>query len=105
VYGVAAICLVALMWLTGLSPYGYPATAYGWMILLALVPQLVGHSSFNWALKYLPASLVSGTLLGERIGSTLLAFLFLKETPSVVELMGGVLILFGIYLASRTSGN
>jgi drug/metabolite transporter (DMT)-like permease len=50
---------------------------------LALVPQLLGHSSFNWALGYLSAAFVSVTLLGEPIGSTILAYTLLEEFPAV----------------------
>ena len=42
---------------------GYPPQAYGWLVLLALVPQLIGHTSFNWALRYLSASFVSISLI------------------------------------------
>jgi drug/metabolite transporter (DMT)-like permease len=101
VYGMAAIVLIALMFGMGKSPVGYPPMAYLWFVLLALVPQLVGHTSFNWALRYLPASFVSVTLLGEPIGSTILAVLFLQETPGWLKIGGAVLILAGIYLAVR----
>ena len=102
VYGMAAIILILIMVVNGETPFGYPPQAYIWMLLLALIPQLLGHSTFNWALKYLPASLVSITLLGEPIGSTILAFIFLDEVPTPVKLIGGFLILLGIYMASRT---
>ncbi|MCS6993300.1 MAG: DMT family transporter [Anaerolineales bacterium] len=104
VYGMAALVLLVIMRAAGFSPFGYPPLNYLWMLLLALVPQLLGHSTFNWALRYLPASFVAVTLLGEPIGSTLLALLILGEVPSVLELVGGVLILTGIYLAARESG-
>jgi drug/metabolite transporter (DMT)-like permease len=44
---------------------------------------------------------VSIALLGEPIGSTILAYFFLEEMPSPIEIIGAILILFGIYLASR----
>jgi drug/metabolite transporter (DMT)-like permease len=69
--------------------------------LLALVPQLLGHSTFNWALGYLSAAYVSITLLGEPIGSTILAYFLLGEKPTTVKIIGAILILFGIYTASR----
>ncbi|MEW5830227.1 MAG: EamA family transporter, partial [Chloroflexota bacterium] len=53
-----------------------------------------------WALKYLPAALVSVTTLGEPIGSAILAYFLLRETPSALTLFGGVLILAGIYVSS-----
>jgi drug/metabolite transporter (DMT)-like permease len=62
----------------------------------------LGHTSFNWALKYLSAAYVSITLLGEPIGSTLLAYFLLEETPSAMKIFGAILILFGIYIASQS---
>ena len=59
VYGVAAILLVGVVIVSGEQVGGLPGTAYLWMILLGLVPQLIGHSSFNYALGYLPAAYVS----------------------------------------------
>ena len=100
VYGMAALVLTAVMFAFGHSPIGYSGETYLWFILLAIVPQLLGHSSFNYALGYLPASFVSITLLGEPIGSAILAMLLLNEVPSVVKLTGAGLILLGIYLAS-----
>jgi drug/metabolite transporter (DMT)-like permease len=104
VYGMAAIVLVLIMLGSGETPFGYPPQAYFWILLLAIIPQLLGHSTFNWALKFLPASLVSVTLLGEPIGSTILAFFILDEIPSLPEMVGAVFILAGIYLASRMEG-
>jgi drug/metabolite transporter (DMT)-like permease len=103
VYGMAAVVLLIIMIASGQSALYLPPQAYFWILLLAIFPQLLGHSTFNWALKYLPASLVSITLLGEPIGSTILAFIILKEIPSIPELIGAALILVGIYLASRPS--
>jgi drug/metabolite transporter (DMT)-like permease len=60
----------------------------------------LGHSLFNWSLKYISAAYVSVTLLGEPIGTTILALIFLKETPTLLEAVGAVLILFGILVAS-----
>jgi drug/metabolite transporter (DMT)-like permease len=101
VYGMAAVVLLGIMLAFGQSPLGYPPLVYVWMLMLALVPQLLGHSTFNWALRYLPASFVAVTLLGEPIGSTILAFVILNESPSALEIGGGLLILAGIYVASR----
>jgi len=102
VYGAAAVVLALIMGLMGHSPLGYPPAAYLWFVLLALVPQLLGHSSFNWALGYVSAAHVSITLLGEPIGSTILAYFLLRETPAALKIIGAILILTGIYLASQT---
>lgn len=102
VYGMAAIALLVIMLAAGQSPFGYETKTYGWIFLLAAVPQLIGHSTYNWALRYLPAAFVAVTTLGEPIGSAILAFFLLNEAPAVATVIGGVLILLGIYLASRT---
>ena len=83
------------------EPFGYPPQAYLWFALLALVPQLLGHSTFNWALRYLTVAFVSISLLGEPIGSTILAYFLLDEIPSALKIFGAILILVGIYIASR----
>jgi len=103
VYGFAAIALIIIMFASGNSPLGYAPKTYGWIFWLAALPQLIGHSTYNWALKYMPAALVAVTTLGEPIGSAILAFFILSETPTLATMVGGVFILAGIYLASRTS--
>lgn len=101
VYGIAAIALLISMFVARLSPVGYPPWAYGWIFLLAVFPQLVGHSTYNWVLRYLPATLVAVMTLVEPIGSAVLAYFILRETPSGAVFLGGLLILVGIYLTSR----
>ncbi|HEY69277.1 MAG TPA: DMT family transporter [Anaerolineae bacterium] len=102
-YGTAAIVLIGIMFGAGQSPLGYAPEAYFWFLMLALLPQLVAHSTYNWALRYLSAAYVSITVLGEPIGSTILAFLLLGEQPTALMLVGGVLILAGIVVASSRS--
>ena len=102
VYGMAAIVLVIIMFTARENPFGFSPQIYLWLVLLAIIPQLIGHSTFNWALGYLSAAYVSITLLGEPIGSTILAYIFLNEKPTLIKLAGGALILVGIYIASRS---
>ena len=101
VYWTAAAMLVALCLAAGQSFTGYSSQTYLMFVLLALVPQIVGHSSFNWALRYLSASFVAVSVLGEPVCSTLLAYLILGEVPTIFKAVGGALILAGIYISSR----
>lgn len=105
VYGMAAVTLTIVMFASGNTPFGYAPQTYSWIFLLAALPQLIGHTTFNWALKYMPASFVAVTTLGEPVGSAILALFILREMPSAIDIIGGVFILAGIYLASsqRTS--
>ena len=86
---------------SGVQYSGFSGQTYIWLVLLALIPQLMGHSTFNWALGYLPAALVSVSLLGEPIGSTILAYIFLAEAPGIIKVFGAILIFAGIVIASR----
>jgi len=105
VYGIAAVVLIGLMFAAGNRPFGYPPLTYFWLLCLAVIPQLLGHSTFNWALRHVPVAYVSISLLGEPIGSTILAYLILRETPGVIKLAGAGLLLIGIVLASRVEAS
>ena len=101
VYVVAAILLVASV-LAAREPFtGYSAKTFLMMGLLALVPQLVGHSAINWSLAYVPAALVAVAILGEAVGATILATIVLRETPSALEIAGALLVLTAVYVALR----
>lgn len=101
VYGIASVVLAVMVFINGLPITGYLPETWLWFFLLAIFPQMLGHTSFNYALRFLPATFVSVTLLGEPIGTTILAMLVLREKPLPAEMVGGVLILIGILVCSR----
>ena len=104
-YGTAACFLIGLMFLRGHQPFGYSPITYLWFVLLAILPQLLAHSTYNWALRYLPAAVVSLTLLGEPVGSTILAYIFLSEVPTSLRLAGAVMILIGLTIVAKNPTN
>ena len=99
VYSSAAIFLIIAVVSIGYDLFGYPPIAYLWFLLLAIIPQLMAHSIYNWALRYLPATKVSITLLGEPISAAVLAYLVLYELPSPFRMAGAGIVLFGVALA------
>ncbi len=101
VYGAAGFFLILLALCNGDSFFGYSPQTYLIFFLLAVVPQMIGHTSLNWALKFFSATRVAVVLLGEPLGATLLAYLFLGEPVTLPLLWGGVLVLLGIYLSAR----
>jgi drug/metabolite transporter (DMT)-like permease len=101
VYTTAAIVLLAMTIAMGANLLGYSLIGYLLIALLAAGPQLIGHTSYNWALKYVSATFVTVTLLAEPIGATLLAIPILAQVPSPIRILGGALILVGIYFAAR----
>lgn len=101
VYSVGAIVLILIALAFQKPFFGYSSSTYLYLFLLAFVPQLIGHTTFNWALKYLPASVVAIAILGEPVGSTILAFFILGEGLTPLKIIGGILIFAGILIALR----
>jgi drug/metabolite transporter (DMT)-like permease len=108
VYSVSAVALLlaatamSIASGNGLPLVGYPSPVYLLLLGLAIGPQLLGHTSFNWALRYLSATFVAISILGEPIGSALLALLFFGETFQPLQLAGFLLLLVGIVVAARS---
>ena len=100
-YSTAAVLLLIVALVSGNKLTGYTGNTYLMFVLLALIPQLLGHSSLNWSLKFMPATMVTIAVLGEPIIATVLAFFILHESPTLTEIIGGILILSGIFIAFR----
>lgn len=101
VYSVCAIVLLVLVFVDGAALADYPASEWLLFVGMAVGPGIFGHTVLNWALAHLESSVVSVSLLGEPIGSALLALLLLGEVPSVVTVVGGAVILLGITVTAR----
>jgi drug/metabolite transporter (DMT)-like permease len=99
VYSVTAIFLVIITFALNLNFVGYEPKIYLLFLLIALAPQVIGHTSFNWALKYVSATMVALVTLGEPIGASILAFFVLGEKITAFQAIGGSLILSGVGLA------
>jgi drug/metabolite transporter (DMT)-like permease len=100
VYGAAAAVLLLMCLITGTSLIFEDPMAYVWVALLALLPQLVGHTSFNWSVRRLPAAYATIPVLGEPVGSTILAILLLGETVKPLTLIGAAVAVAGIAIMS-----
>jgi drug/metabolite transporter (DMT)-like permease len=99
-YGSAAIFLWAAVLAAGLPVTGFSAPTWACLWGLALVAQLVGHTSYNWALKWFSATLIAVSLLGEPIGATALAYFLFGEGLTAGKVAGGLCILSAIYLVA-----
>jgi drug/metabolite transporter (DMT)-like permease len=100
VYLFCTIFLFIQCLATSTQIFPLPANEYYLFLLMALVPGILGHTLYNWSLKYVTATVVSVSLLGEPIGSSILAVLLLNEVPSSYVLIGGPIVLAGIMMAS-----
>ncbi|MBN1917844.1 MAG: DMT family transporter [Verrucomicrobia bacterium] len=98
-YTLAALTTTAATLVAGEPVVGYTTTAWLMFALLALGPSILGHGSYNWALLHFPSYVISVTNLGEPVIATVLAYLFLDQTPTPLKLAGGAVLLAGVVLA------
>jgi len=104
VFGIGALFLIVGVVVAGLPVTGYGSRTYLAMVLLALVPQLIGHMTLNWALRFVPATMITIAILGEPVGASGLAYVVLAEGPQPLEIAGGLLVLAGIGIAFVRGG-
>jgi drug/metabolite transporter (DMT)-like permease len=97
-YATCAVLLAAVVGFAGEPFTGFPANVWLLFVLMALVPQFLGHTVFNYLLAAVEASVVAIAVTGEPVGATLLAFAFFGEVPRWTAFAGGALILAGIYV-------
>ncbi|MBN1860380.1 MAG: EamA family transporter [Candidatus Thermoplasmatota archaeon] len=104
VYMVGTITLFFICLFLRAPVYNLATTDYAIILLMALVSGIFGHTLYNWSLGYIRASVMSVALLGEPIGSSLLAYAipWIRQEPSLFTILGGGIILGGIYLTART---
>jgi drug/metabolite transporter (DMT)-like permease len=101
VYLFSSVVLLGAAVVSGTALSGYDGRTYMYCFLLALVCQIMGHTLFNWALKYVKATIVTFAVLGEPVGASILALLILREAPLLSEIVGGILILSGLYIVIK----
>jgi drug/metabolite transporter (DMT)-like permease len=98
-YSTAALILSPLPLLFGVSYVGYPSKVYFYVLLMAIIAQLIGHTSFNWAMKCISPTFVTLSILFEPISSSLLGYFIFAETPPNLVIVGGLVLLLGVALA------
>lgn len=101
-YGSAAVILWIIVLYLGLPISGFNAKTVTAFWGMALISQLAGHTSYNWALKWFSAGLIAVSMLGEPIGSTILAYFIFHEGLTAYKIVGGIFILTAIYIAASS---
>jgi drug/metabolite transporter (DMT)-like permease len=98
VYGISSITLLLYCLLLDYPLAPYPMQDWYQFILLAIVPTLLGHSLFNWSLKWVSTNVISVMILFEPVGAIILAYYLLDEKVIVPQVIGGSIIMVGIIL-------
>jgi len=101
VYAVSALFLLLYSVSASYPLTDFPASDWIWFLSLAVIPTFLGHSIFNWVIKWLSTTTISMSILGEAVGSSILAYFILGETITIPQWIGGSVILAGIYIFIR----
>lgn len=100
-YSAAALALLPVALLSGDRLLGYSGETWFWLWAITLGPQILGHTVFNWALGYVEAAVVSGAVLAEPVVAAVLAWLILAERPGLPTVLGGGVVILGLFLLLR----
>lgn len=103
VYSVSAIALFFMCFASGTPVYPYPLKEFALFFLLAFFSSILGHTVYNYLMKYYSSTLISITTLMEPVFASLMAVLIFKEIPSAYTVLGGIIIIGGIYLGTYLS--
>ena len=101
VYSISSVTLWIYVWANGQSFYPYRPQDWIYFLLLAVFPTLLGHTLFNWSLKWVSTNVISMAILFEPVGAALLAFFILGETLKWTQIIGGLIVLSGLFLFSK----
>ncbi|WP_085521889.1 DMT family transporter [Tuberibacillus sp. Marseille-P3662] len=96
VYTSSTVTLFLFNFLAQNRFYPYPGLDWLMFLLLAILPMLLGHSLLNWAVKWVGVTTISMSILGEPVGSSILAYIFFDEIIRSQQLIGSLIILIGI---------
>jgi len=98
VYSVSTICLFFYVLIAGQSFGPYESTDWFWFGMLAIVPNLLGHTLFNWSLKWVSTNTISIAILFEPVGAAILAYFIFAEKLISSQIIGGIVVVGGISL-------
>ncbi len=98
VYSISTVALFFYVLIKGESFGPHPAMDWVWFLLLAIIPNLFGHTLFNWSLRWVSTNVISIAILFEPVGAAIMAYYIFNETLSMTQIIGGSIVIIGIGL-------
>lgn len=98
-YAVTAATVVVTAVISGTQLAGYSAEFYLLCAAMALGPQVLGHGSFNYAIRYFPAAMLGLISLVEPVGASIMAYFLFGEMPTILSFTGMVVVLTAVSFA------
>lgn len=96
VYSISTITLLVYVLIKGEVLGPHPTSDWFWFIMLALIPNLLGHTLFNWSLRWVSTNVISIAILFEPVGAAILAYYIFHESLSLSQITGGIIVIAGI---------
>ncbi len=96
----AALITILAVFIIGIPVTGYSLTAYFWILVVTVITQFLGHIPINLGLYYFPATYLSLVLQISVVVSAIIALFAFNEIPSIVQIVGSVVIMFGVIMVS-----
>ena len=103
-YGSAALTVLLFVVVSGTAPLGYAPVNFLTTLGMAVCCTIGGHSIYSWGLKFLPASFVASAKMMEPVFASVWGLFLFGEKPGLLVILGGAVVIFGIALYSRVSG-
>ncbi len=100
IYAISAIILFVFNFATGVPVAAYPIKTFLVFIAIGIFCQAIGYTSIVYALGHLPASIVSPTMVAQIVLTSLLAIPLTGESISIIQIIGGVIVIVGILLVN-----
>ncbi len=105
IYSMSSITILLYVFFKGEPLFPYSMENWIYFLLLAILPTLLGHSIFNWSLKWISTNFISMAILFEPIGSSILAFIILDERLMCTQWIGGLLVILGLFIYTMNPKN
>ena len=103
VYAISSLVLLVYNLILQNQFLGYSPTIWLWFFALAVIPTFLGHTLFNWALKWVSTSTISMAIVFEPIGASILAYFILGEVVTASQWLGGTVVIFGLFLFTMST--
>ena len=100
VFFSAALVTSVFVSLSATPVTGYSAQGYLWVVIVTILAQAMGHLIMNLALQHFTATALAIILQTAVVGSAVIALFLFGEIPSLVQVIGSALVIYGVVFAT-----
>ena len=101
VYTGGALVTLLVIAISGVSLIGYDPRGYVWVLLLAILAQIIGHGALNFVVKFMSPTTLTMSVQTVPVMSAVWAFFIFNEIPTGWQAIGGVILLLGVMIVLR----